>query len=47
VYDTANVPADVIGDPVTVRPVGTDIATEVTVPDPPEAKLAILCTVVL
>jgi hypothetical protein len=39
VFDIANVPADVTGDPVTVRPVGTDKATEVTVPFPDKAAM--------
>jgi hypothetical protein len=31
-YETANVPLEVTGEPVTVKNAGTDIATEVTVP---------------
>jgi hypothetical protein len=31
-YETANVPLEVTGEPVTDKNAGTDIATEVTVP---------------
>jgi len=39
---TASVPELVIGDPVTVKKVGTDIATEVTLPAPDPAPIAVL-----
>jgi hypothetical protein len=39
---TASVPAPVIGDPVTVKKVGTVIATEVTLPAPDPAPIAVL-----
>jgi hypothetical protein len=39
---TASVPAPTIGDPVTVKKVGTDIATEVTLPAPDPAPIAVL-----
>ena len=35
--ETANVPLDVIGEPVTDKNVGTVIATDVTVPPPEDA----------
>lgn len=38
---TANVPVVVMGEPVTDRNEGTDIATEVTVPPPLPAPIAV------
>ena len=40
--ETASVPLVVIGDPLTVKPVGTVIATLVTDPEPTDALMYVL-----